>query len=228
MELPNLPTDNLYKFMSLTGIMFVVFFYVYPLTRIDRIRNEQTILVAEQGKLNASTEILKLRQNSLLKDLLTLEKKIDDKYGKPDSLDKLEKKPRINLDNLWNNLHDKEYREYLKFTFDYEKKIIPEKNELQLLKSMTDSINEIGNKQKLILVDIKSKNAQISEKIKQERNWLWMEIIGLSLGLILIILGFKFWYYKVQIPLDEKLRLENELLKINIKKEKTNQVDTKA
>jgi hypothetical protein len=87
---------------------------------------------------------------------------------------------------------------------------------------------EIGNKQEIILVEIKSKNAQISEKIRQERSWLWMEIIGLSLGLILMILGFKFWYYKVQIPLDEKLKLDNELLKINIKKEKTNLVDTKA
>jgi len=228
MELPNLPTDNLYKFMSLTGILFVVFFYVYPLTRIDKIRIEQINLNAELARLNVSTEIFKFKQSSLQKDFKTLEKKIVEKYGETDSISKFEKKQRINLDKLWNNLHDKEYREYLKFTFDYEKKIIPEKFELDLLKSMSDSIMEIGNKQRLILIEIESKNAQIGEKIKQENGWIWAEILGFSLGLILTTLGFKFWYYKVQIPLDEKSKLENELLKININKEKINHDDSKA
>lgn len=228
MELPNLPTDNLYKFISLTGILFVVFFFVYPLTRIDRIRNKQISLDAELSMLNASNEIFDAKLNSFGKDVKTLEKKIKDNYGKSDSLSKYENKPRINLVELLNNLHDKEYREYIKFTFDYEKKIIPEKFELELLKRMSDSIREIENKQKLTLVGIKSKNAQISENIKQENGWIWAEILGFTLGLILIALGFKFWYNKVQIPLDEKLKLEVELLKINIRKEKTIHDDTKA
>jgi hypothetical protein len=38
MNLPSLPTDNLYKFLALSGLAIVLFSLVFPIIRISEIR----------------------------------------------------------------------------------------------------------------------------------------------------------------------------------------------
>lgn len=40
MEIPSLPTDNLYKFMAIFGIVLMIFAFVFPFRGIDDLSNE--------------------------------------------------------------------------------------------------------------------------------------------------------------------------------------------
>jgi hypothetical protein len=84
MNLPSLPTDNLYKFMALCGLFLVVFGLVFPSTRIDEL-NLKAI------EINTQAEVLRIEIDDLEYDTDLWAKKVT---LNPEETDLLRKRTR--------------------------------------------------------------------------------------------------------------------------------------
>ena len=226
MELPNLPTDNLYKFTAFMGIVFVILFLIYPWVRIDKINNEKLALMAEKAELDVSLELLTSKIENLTDKAKKSHVALYDKYGNIDSLRRLEVKTKFDFNKFKKDLQNKDYREFLKFSFEYEKQLYPELVEQEEINKAAELLIDANNKSRLTSIRIASKEFQIEKKLEQERSWIWINHIGIFLGLIMIILCLGLWYIRGQKPLDEKLRIENALANQGINKD-TNSDDVK-
>jgi uncharacterized membrane protein len=51
MNIPNLPTDNLYKFLALTGIIILIFSIAITETRLTELESESDYYLTQQGEL---------------------------------------------------------------------------------------------------------------------------------------------------------------------------------
>jgi hypothetical protein len=68
MNIPSLPTDNLYKFLALSGLAIAIFGLVFPAIRISEIRLKLI-------EANTQTRLLKLEIDQLKEDVDTAKKK---------------------------------------------------------------------------------------------------------------------------------------------------------
>ena len=75
MDLPHLPTDNLYKFMALSGLALIIFSTAVPIVRLGELDLKRAEVEGEQTVLEVELEELK-------RDISLLEKKV-----KPSSQD---------------------------------------------------------------------------------------------------------------------------------------------
>jgi len=59
MNLPTLPTDNLYKFLALSGLAIAIFSLVFPMIRISEIKMKLVEAETQSNVLNVEIEELK-------------------------------------------------------------------------------------------------------------------------------------------------------------------------
>ena len=211
-SIPSIPTDNLYKFYSLSGLVVFLFSLTFLVIQYDN-------LIDKIGTLKNETDILKLEKEFLLDDIQSfknkiahLENSIAEYSITKDSLKNKSEKHQEFIKNIQN---DQQYRDYIEFTYKYEEYIIPEIKEQ----------NEILNiSEKIILAqrEFLLKESGIESKIS-ETDRKYNELIILTIIFIMLFFlsykltkkGFDLWQKKVQNPIDEKLQLEIELLKID-------------
>ena len=65
MNIPNLPTDNLYKFMALSGVILLVASVFFPLNLISKLNEEIVIYNGEIQKFNIGREVSINNQNTI-------------------------------------------------------------------------------------------------------------------------------------------------------------------
>ncbi len=85
MEIPNLPTDSLYKFMSISGLVLVVLGLIMPRFLLDDLREEQNQLqlkiklfnweVEETRKIIEETEKKIIETDKIIKENSELREK---------------------------------------------------------------------------------------------------------------------------------------------------------
>src|SRR6266853_268176 len=93
MHFPNLPTDNLYKFLALSGVVVVLASIFYPKSRLGEIQQRVIEVTAEMRILDLENKRLTVIQSRLEKDLATLKKQ--------ESASELRKRPtRRNFDSM--------------------------------------------------------------------------------------------------------------------------------
>ena len=63
MNLPLLPTDNLYKFMSLALVVIIIISVSYPIIQIEQLQHRIVSLNGDQKILNREVELLKKEIN---------------------------------------------------------------------------------------------------------------------------------------------------------------------
>ena len=80
MTIPSLPTDNLYKFLALAGLLLLVFALVYPLDRLTELQLKQT-------KIDTEWQTLALEVSRLA----------EDSAGVRGEVDRLQKNPNANI-----------------------------------------------------------------------------------------------------------------------------------
>jgi hypothetical protein len=68
MDLPSLPTDNLYKFLALSGLFIVVFGFIFPMTRISELK-------LKACEVNTQIEVLRIEVDDLEYDTALWAKK---------------------------------------------------------------------------------------------------------------------------------------------------------
>jgi len=77
MNVPTFPTDNLYKFVAISGLFICIFSIVFPMTRISEIKHKIIELQTKSAILNIEIEELKVESANLDKDLERITKKMD-------------------------------------------------------------------------------------------------------------------------------------------------------
>ncbi len=75
MTIPNLPTDNLYKFVALTGVVLLILSLLYPESQRTTIRDEITLYNGEVRKLNFERDKSKRKLKDIKEQVKELDKK---------------------------------------------------------------------------------------------------------------------------------------------------------
>jgi len=204
MEIPNLPTDNLYKFRALSGLSIIIFFISIFVIRLARIDENINKLKIEIGELEFERVILQEKDSLFALEAKNLGKALE-KY-KFDPVDTI-----ILLDSLIKDLHNPAHREYLQFIFSYQNEVIPEQKLLnalnQRLKQREE--NSFSLRSKANSIDIK--NEILNSDIKALRRFTWLMSLGIGIGVYFTLSGFRLWYNKVQKYLDKKLENEAQI-----------------
>ena len=212
LTIPNLPTDNLYKFKFLGGISILIFTaYLYS-TQINTSISKLIELEIEVQKAKYQVDILKSKSREIEKETLTFNSEYNRiKKAKTDSIFDLEKMKG-------DLLNDKNYRDYLQFFFAHKNEILPTGQSIEKIEKLQLELTKINN-----ALDNNLINVQISI-VKSKYEIYRLILVGL-ITFILFIYGKKItntsyneWYTLVQKPNDDKLKEEIDKLKIeNIK-----------
>ncbi len=203
MNIPNLPTDNLYKFMALSGLVIFLLATIYPILYFDKISDEVFEIGTEMGILDIEQKQIQEKLNDLKEKQGNLKKSIKRYNIEEDTTDSV-----IDIGKLKEKFKDPDHRQYKEFMYKYRSEIFPEvgigEELLEQGIENADLSYKLGKKVYLIsrktdLIDIKNK------KINREL-WKWRLIQ--AIGVLISIVGFYFWYYRVQKLLDNKLKNE--------------------
>ena len=185
MEIPSLPTDNLYKFMALSGILIGLFF--------------TSIL----GYLIFTIEIKYIEINKQ-KDLsnVTYKVNLENRKNEKEYLDELEnliEEKKNYLKDRYNNQRTNEY-------YDDYRELIGEKREFINLKYK----EKLKNNDNTHILELKKQedSNRIEELIKILKFSIFLSVIcviGIIIGIFLAIKGFKLWQIKLQNYLDKNI-----------------------
>jgi len=192
--LPNLPTDSLYKFIFITGLISV--FYSSYLSR----RNQDY-----DNKLAVSIDSLTfLMGQQMISTKADLMQSKNNTERTLDRLDYLKTIDKSRLDSFQGKHFDEE--------IDEAGKIIDKSTVI------SDSVQKILNH-----YSAESNLADMKYKItKSNRNKNQTEVDNyFKYGIMMIVLGFFFWFYRIQIPQDELQNVQLELAKMELAKKQT-------
>ena len=206
MNIPNLPTDNLYKFMALSGLVLFIISTIYPTYYIDNLTSEVYETGTEIGLFKIELKMVDEKIKDVGHDVEQLRKRVD-RYN----LDGDTAKPMIDIDKILQKIKNAEYRDYLKFKYTYQSDIFPE---VRMAKEVDKKIKEndilrYDGEKRLYLIG--RKNQLIEIKNKKIENMLWKWYFIQTIGGLLSIFGFWLWYFRVQRLLDIKLKKETSI-----------------
>ena len=211
MTLPNLPTDNLYKFIFLAGLTIVITSCILFVTQYNILSEKidtNTIAVTE---IETDLNFLEKDSKFIDKELLRLEKelKVDDSVDVVGNLESLRKELEA----------DKNFREYYSFLLDHKEDLLPYRKNIARLRSMIDQNDSLNRK---TVASTNILNAKVGLIKKDYRNLILLLIVCCSLiyiGSRMAFNGHKKWLLLVQKPTDEKIMLELKQLKNSFKNE---------
>ncbi len=199
MNIPNLPTDNLYKFLALSGVVIFLFFNIYPAHLLGEIKEEISTIETEKGELIFEVTALEKIQEEVEIDLEEAKSEIS-KYQYSDTLESI-----IIVEELKEQLRNPANRDYLEFIFKHKKDILPSLNLQEEIRAKTEKIKNTKNEILLRLHKITRKLKLIEDKNTEAGKSIWKWGAGYFLGIMMMFFGFKLWYSRVQKPLDQKL-----------------------
>jgi hypothetical protein len=216
MNIPTLPTDNFYKFISLAGItitlaavFLVTSMYDSINKEIDEIKIDNIKLTDEMDNIQVDIKIIKNEQLELSRSLGKYDSLVNDPFSVEQFLS--------DIDAIKN---DKNYREYLEFWFKYRHFVIPEIAVHKLIKEKMKQQEIIRRKAilngNLILIHIDIMERKLYELIVI----CVISSLLVYFGLNIAYRGFSQWYSLVQEPSDKKLALEVQELKAKKKNNK--------
>ncbi len=215
MNIPNLPTDNLYKFLALFGLVLFLFCNIYPTTKLNKVEEEVIKIKTEIGEIDLEIDFLEEEIDKYEEDIEEAEMTISE-YQFSDTT-----ASKINAENLARNLQSKDYRDYLEFIYKYKDDIFPVHKLQREIQAKREKINQKRNKIKLRLYRSMREREIVSQKNSDIIKLAWGWAIGSSIGFTMMFFGFRLWYKKVQKPIDEKMVAEIKSLENNKPDDKT-------
>lgn len=207
-SLPNIPTDNLYKFTFVAGLTIILTALIILVTLYNSITNSVDKLEFEVGKTESESAYLIKEETELGIELKAINKKTSNFSSDTSAIN------QYNINDLKiNQLHNKDYREYLGFIFAHKSDLIPYYDELGKL-AKTNEILRAKEKQITLNGDIVIlKSRQLKSEAERRLVISSLLCIMIFIGGIIAYFGYQKWYLLVQKPSDEKLKLELEELK---------------
>ena len=199
MDLLKLPTDNLYIFLTIGGLLMFVFFVSKLLksfldikTRITKIKNEVSLVLVDSETF---TNLFNVRSNVLDMHIEAYEKKYNIKFINPTDLEDESEHEKFSIPtNLEANLIDNYILDYEKI-IDYSSKLMEENNNHR--KSHTRLKNSTNE------------TASLNSELKKQ---LIIYMIIISISLLTTIFGFFAWYLRNQKYQDGIIKAQYEQL----------------
>jgi hypothetical protein len=189
MNLPTFPTDNLYKFMAISGLFVCIFSLVYPWTRISEIR----LKILEN---NTKVKILHIESNELNKERDRLTKDIE---ALDKTIDTTEEKRTLK------SLNDKDIPNI--------------KNKLVEINLKYAAIHEKSMQVLIKCEQIQGRTEQIDALMKDFKvAWIFL-IVGSLVGVNIAVTGFYRWYFFIQKPSDLLLKKQVEEIRNSLDKQ---------
>jgi hypothetical protein len=182
-ELPQLPTDNLYKFMALSG-MAIILACLIPVYHLQKLRLDVIRLDGEADRLIAEA-------NWISSDIEKTQKHIDELNRHIAALEGLS-----TSDILGGSRVIKEKRDEASEV----------KAELMKLEPKLSELNELKRKQTLTMMNINSRTKEKAYLLSIIRIGFGASTIWFFAGLFLTCKGFHLWYKKLQVPQDKLLQ----------------------
>jgi hypothetical protein len=208
MEIPNLPTDNLYKFMAISGVTiaivgFLMSYYGYrdSITELDKIHTEYCLLDFEIKNLKSLDSLISNEINDIKSELI--------KYGNLD--DNI--KEKIEIDEIKKYYSVPKNRDLYVFLHTYKSELFPEFKKYEEIKQKETKKDELEQniKRNEILLKERYRIWKDTKNQINKLNWMWVIFTGL--GTYIAINGFILWYKKVQKYLDEEIKDKSNKLK---------------
>ncbi|GGG33413.1 hypothetical protein GCM10011344_37840 [Dokdonia pacifica] len=215
-SVPNLPTDNLYKFYALSGIFIAIFsMSIILLTSFELEREIRNMELTEQ-KLKVDSIYFKGYRLELESKYKTINNVLRS-FPEKDYTENSRKEYQQNLANIQ---ADPKWREYLAFIFKYEDQIIPGQSELKEIDKILKEMEIASKGLELKKVELES----IKRGIKYEKNKLkFIYLFGslfFLIGSMLSFFGFRLWKNRIQKIIDKKNKIELRILKRELKNKK--------
>jgi len=216
-SIPNLPTDNLYKFSFLGGLTILILATFLFFTQGESIKEKSNIIGLEIVKITAETNSLKDDLIQLEKVTAALESDIgNNKHPKGDY--------KQYIANMLTNLNDKNYRDYISFISEHENIIFPNNAQIDKLVVKTAQYKEKVKQVSLNIDILEVKNKQLKRE-SETFSLLLIVVIGLIfLGASIATYGRKGWVEFQKIS-DEKNAIELSILKWQLRKMESDELN---
>ncbi|MBN1968437.1 MAG: hypothetical protein JW870_03630 [Candidatus Delongbacteria bacterium] len=203
MEIPNLPTDNLYKFMATSGVVITIVCLILVSISSNERYKELSDIYTEYLLLDYEIGVLHKKDSILFIEISALNDKLD-KYET-----RKEKPAKVKLDDIQTLYSNPENRDLFIFLQKYHNELIPEaldfKN-LQLKEAQLAENREILHRKEILF---KERYRIWKEEHKRSRIIIWILMSAAIIGSNLAVWGFFFWYKRVQIYLDRQIKNDN-------------------
>ncbi|MES2331195.1 MAG: hypothetical protein V4539_16440 [Bacteroidota bacterium] len=206
MAIPSFPTDNLYKFIFIGGLTLCIGCLVLLATQANIILTEVDAGNLELVEMTARDTILK-REISVLENAAELLVKKRARFD-ADSVDSYEQFKNVVRDAQ----NNKNYREYLDFTYRNRAFLLPYYAETEELNKNRKEIIDKTNERQVKSAMIGARSKVIFSHYSDLKYLLIYCTIFFLIGLYMLVKGYRLWYHNLQYYLDEKVRLEFEIL----------------
>jgi hypothetical protein len=208
------PTDNLYKFFSITGLIVLAFSILYPEIRSDEVQKKlidlkgkyellkyrQEVILAEQKEMNSFSEGLIKKQKKQLAARKTSRIQANE-YPNTDIED---------YQQLLKDLKNKNEREYFEFKIKYNNDIVPNQKEINNYLASIDKQKLVGQQLDLKSIELSTVEEAVKLEVKKIDYLMALGLIGKIIGLIMAFFGFALWYFLHQKLQDEIINFQVE------------------
>lgn len=220
--IPTRPTDNLYKFLALFGLVLLVFAMFFPEEKLAR----PLAQVQEANKARQVAKIRITRKNVELREAFEqIQAKIAEQNKNKEQLDDAVAKLNAKGDSLVKSLveqakHDLKSKA-VKDLYAQTKALDPEYQDLgEKVRQNTEAIRkntedlqklrpryaELSDDIAVEEVNVKAFGEAINELNFQINLWYTLAIVCVIVGFLMMLFGFQLWYKRVQIHQDAILR----------------------
>jgi hypothetical protein len=207
------PTDNLYKFFSITGLLVLAFSILYPALRSDEVQKN---LIDLKGKY----ELLKYKQDLIIieqKETSSLSKKLIKKQDEQLAARNISradnKSSNTDIDDyqqLLKDLKNENEREYFEFKIKYNDEIVPNQKEVNSYLASIDKQKLVAQQLDIKEIELSTVNEAVRLEIKKIDYLMTLSSIGKIIGLIMTVCGFGLWYFLHQKLQDEIINFQVE------------------
>lgn len=185
MTIPSLPTDNLYKFLALTGIVVIFSLFLYSSFTYEKIVVENEVIHGEVHKLE-------IKKDKLQREKRAIQYKIQSLLDQCHCGDSVV----INDSIISTPFDTSQTEKALRFA--------------KITDSLIDKYNETTYQLKLNFADLETKNAIAEVHLNEFGKNFKLVLYFIGVGMICSIVGFVFWYRNTQWVQDKILKAQFE------------------
>ena len=198
--IPNLPTDNLYKFKFLSGILILIFTcYIYVTQMYVIILNIDDAEL-NQVKYKIHKEIINKNYKLIDNEIKTFDKKFSSAYNQV-------YKQKLDSEQFKFNLKDKKNnRERIKFLEQHLNQLLSIDQNAKNIELLEIKLSQLQEKTDALNLQFQISIKKAELEIQKLRYLAIFLLLLLTLGICLSYKGYKEWYELVQKPNDIKLQ----------------------
>ena len=210
MTIPNLPTDNLYKFKFLGGLTLIIASCYIFLIQYNNLSDKIAALKISISEIKTESTFIKQDSLFIQKEIVRLKKELN--VNDTSNNDNNHKDLMIKLEK------DRNFREYYSFVLSHNEELLPKLKDIEKLRAIITK-NDSLNRKSIYNLNLISTKTDIVEKEYYHLLLLSILCIGLVYaGIKMTSNGHDKWLNLVQKPTDEKILLELKQLKEKINK----------